>query len=235
MDGFFAMGGKTRGRRPKRLISAEGPGKAQMAGRARSIRNGNRQLLERFARGAQRRDDAARHPDRSVLLAGCRRPGDGRQLHQYATARAMARHGRPRSARRVPLRYLVRGTSAAGSGIIATAPKTNPAHPGIVWDYVDREENRDWDLKDEPSARRVKEINGYDWASKTPLNSFTELKDDGTTACGAWIYTGIYVKGPDGREINKAAQHGTTMGLARLGLRLARESAAYVQPLLRRS
>jgi formate dehydrogenase major subunit len=63
----------------------------------------------------------------------------------------------------------------------------------LVWDYIDPEANREWRIKDEPSAALIlKEINGYDWRTKKPLDSFTELKDDGSTACGAWIYTGIY-------------------------------------------
>src|SRR5262249_26153945 len=49
---------------------------------------------------------------------------------------------------------------------------------------------------DEPSADRVmKEINGYVWETGRPLDSFAELRDDGSTACGAWIYTGIYAGG----------------------------------------
>jgi formate dehydrogenase major subunit len=77
----------------------------------------------------------------------------------------------------------------------------------LVWDYLDEEANRPWRLKDEPSAERVlKEINGYYWpaaqagaaqpvAAGRPVDSFADLKDDGTTACGAWIYTGIYAGG----------------------------------------
>lgn len=36
------------------------------------------------------------------------------------------------------------------------------------------------------------EINGYDVASGTPLTTFGALKDDGSTACGVWIYAGYY-------------------------------------------
>src|SRR5207249_3728949 len=65
-----------------------------------------------------------------------------------------------------------------------------------VWDYVDDAANRPWRIKDEPSAERVlKEINGYDWRTGRPLDAFDQLRDDGTTACGAWIYTGIYAGG----------------------------------------
>src|SRR5262249_19023881 len=74
----------------------------------------------------------------------------------------------------------------------------------LLWDYDDPEESDKWRIKDEPSARLVlKEINGYTVAEglnllkSTPLTSFAELKDDGTTACGAWIYTGVYAPTKD--------------------------------------
>src|SRR5262249_10906619 len=40
-------------------------------------------------------------------------------------------------------------------------------------------------------------VRGAQTSLKTavPLNSFAELRDDGSTACGAWIYTGIYAGG----------------------------------------
>jgi formate dehydrogenase major subunit len=70
----------------------------------------------------------------------------------------------------------------------------------LTWDYVNEHANREWRIHDEPSAELVvKEINGFTWApgglrdpDAGPLSSFAELKDDGSTACGAWIYTGIY-------------------------------------------
>jgi formate dehydrogenase major subunit len=66
----------------------------------------------------------------------------------------------------------------------------------LVWSYVDAEANKRWAIRDEPSAELVlKEINGYDVKSGEPLKSFAELKDDGRTACGAWIYGGIYAGG----------------------------------------
>jgi formate dehydrogenase major subunit len=86
----------------------------------------------------------------------------------------------------------------------------------LVWDYIDPEQNKEWRIKDEPSSRLVlKEINGYhvlhpalgatagapaaagiSWGKSlkeaAPLTSFAELRDDGSTACGAWIYTGVF-------------------------------------------
>jgi formate dehydrogenase major subunit len=43
----------------------------------------------------------------------------------------------------------------------------------------------------EPSAEAVlAEINGYTVADRKPVPMFTSLKDDGSTACGCWIYSG---------------------------------------------
>ena len=53
----------------------------------------------------------------------------------------------------------------------------------------------------EPSAEAVlAEINGYD-ADGTPLSSYEQLREDGSTACGCWIYTGCYRDG-----VNQAAR-----------------------------
>jgi len=74
----------------------------------------------------------------------------------------------------------------------------------LVWDYVDEKANEHWAIKDEPSAELIlKEVNGYAWPAGSehpvkdgkPLPTFADLKDDGTTASGAWIYTGIYKDG----------------------------------------
>jgi formate dehydrogenase major subunit len=69
----------------------------------------------------------------------------------------------------------------------------------LTWDYVDEAANREWQIRDEPSAALVlKEINGYtgpDVKRGRALDSFALLKYDGTTACGAWIYTGVFAGG----------------------------------------
>lgn len=79
----------------------------------------------------------------------------------------------------------------------------------LTWDYLDAKKNEEWKIKDEPAAELIlKEINGYTWTpgkplAGKPLASFADLKDDGTTACGAWIYTGVYAptaQEPDGHN-----------------------------------
>jgi formate dehydrogenase major subunit len=60
----------------------------------------------------------------------------------------------------------------------------------LKWDYPERGELREPDVE-----AVIKEINGYDAATGRPLSSFTELRGDGSTACGCWIYSGIYADG----------------------------------------
>ena len=53
----------------------------------------------------------------------------------------------------------------------------------------------------EPDAEAVlAEINGWD-ADGRPLASYPQLKDDGSTRCGCWIYCGVYADG-----VNQAAR-----------------------------
>ncbi|TNC19035.1 formate dehydrogenase [Georgenia sp. 311] len=66
----------------------------------------------------------------------------------------------------------------------------------LTWDYPVHGEH------DEPSAEAVlREINGVDVATGRPLSTFTELRADGSTAGGCWIYTGVYADG-----VNQAAR-----------------------------
>ena len=68
----------------------------------------------------------------------------------------------------------------------------------MTWDYLAEHEPQRWRISDEPSAELVlKEINGFVVSDRSlersePLSSFGELADDGSTASGAWIYTGVY-------------------------------------------
>ncbi len=55
--------------------------------------------------------------------------------------------------------------------------------------------NWDYDLagQDEPDIEKVAlEINGYEIGKNEPLDSFGKLADDGSTACGLWLYTGYW-------------------------------------------
>jgi formate dehydrogenase major subunit len=78
---------------------------------------------------------------------------------------------------------------------------------GTVADEMDRPVlDLTWDYPvegplSEPSAEAVlAEINGFD-AEQRPLSSYLQLKDDGSTACGCWIYCGVRANG-----VNQAAR-----------------------------
>ena len=79
------------------------------------------------------------------------------------------------------------------------AGSTDPRDRAILnlaWDYPVHGEH------DEPSAEAVlREVNGYEVATGRPLSSFSELRDDGSTVAGCWIYTGVYADG-----VNQAAR-----------------------------
>ncbi|MBW3652469.1 MAG: formate dehydrogenase-N subunit alpha [Actinobacteria bacterium] len=74
--------------------------------------------------------------------------------------------------------------------------------------YAGSQRERDWPIRNlswdypehgeiaEPDVEAVaREINGYDVATGDPLPAFTALKDDGSTACGCWIYSGYFEDG----------------------------------------
>jgi len=49
---------------------------------------------------------------------------------------------------------------------------------------------------EEPDADEVlQEISGYEVETRRPIGSYHELKEDGSTACGCWIYAGCHAEG----------------------------------------
>jgi formate dehydrogenase major subunit len=67
---------------------------------------------------------------------------------------------------------------------------------GMTWRYVDPRR---------PTLEELaREINGYEVASGRQLSSFGELRDDGSTAAGNWIYTGSWTEAG-----NQMARRGT--------------------------
>src|SRR5690242_15760737 len=65
----------------------------------------------------------------------------------------------------------------------------------LTWDYPVR------GAVEDPDAEAVlAEVSGRA-SDGTPLSSYTELNDDGSTSCGCWIYCGVYADG-----VNQAAR-----------------------------
>src|SRR5262249_35872823 len=59
----------------------------------------------------------------------------------------------------------------------------------LTWDYAGDDSGTDA----EPDTEKVlREINGYHLGERRQLRGPTELASDGSTACGCWIYCGIF-------------------------------------------
>jgi formate dehydrogenase major subunit len=60
----------------------------------------------------------------------------------------------------------------------------------LKWDYPEHGEHA------EPDVEAVlKEMNGYEVQTGKPVSGFAALENDGSTACGCWIYSGIFADG----------------------------------------
>ncbi len=65
----------------------------------------------------------------------------------------------------------------------------------LTWDYP-----TEGDIEEPSAAAVLQEINGFD-ADGNPLSSYTQLRADGSTRCGCWIYCGVFADG-----INQSAR-----------------------------
>jgi formate dehydrogenase major subunit len=77
----------------------------------------------------------------------------------------------------------------------------------MVWNY-------DKPGQDEPDIEKVAiEINGYNVADGRIFSTFGDLKDDGSTACGVWVYAGYYYTDPNEQnpalKVPATKRHGT--------------------------
>jgi formate dehydrogenase major subunit len=76
------------------------------------------------------------------------------------------------------------------------SPRNAPMN-ALTWNYPTEGPLR------EPKVEEVlKEINGYTVADRVQLTSYKDLKNDGSTVCGCWIYCGVFPKS----DLNKANQ-----------------------------
>jgi formate dehydrogenase major subunit len=81
------------------------------------------------------------------------------------------------------------------------APKDQPIL-ALTWDYG----------RDEPDLEKVlAEVNGHTVADGKPVKGFGFLTDDGATACGNWIYSGVFPA--EGQNRAKARQADAAEGL----------------------
>ena len=93
------------------------------------------------------------------------------------------------------IRERLAGETGKDGGTGAGTDEMNRPVLDLTWDYPLRGPLQ------EPDAEVVlAEVNGWDGDGK-PVASYTQLKDDGSTAAGCWIYCGVYAGG-----VNQAAR-----------------------------
>jgi formate dehydrogenase major subunit len=81
----------------------------------------------------------------------------------------------------------------------------------LTWDYKIEGDHK------EPVAEEIlQEINGYTVATRELVPGFTALKADGSTACGCWIYSGVFPNSGQNRANERASKdfHGHGWGFA---------------------
>ncbi len=81
------------------------------------------------------------------------------------------------------------------NGSAASDPEMDRPLLDLTWDYP-----TEGPLQEPDAEAVLREINGWD-ADGNALSSYTQLKDDGSTTCGCWIYCGVYAD-----EVNQAAR-----------------------------
>jgi formate dehydrogenase major subunit len=93
----------------------------------------------------------------------------------------------------------------------AADPRTsNTALRALTWNYPTAGPHAEPDID-----VVLREINGHDLSSGNVLDGFRFLRDDGTTACGCWIYSGVYEHGRNrARERNASGVYGHGWGYA---------------------
>ena len=203
MKGYFLFGQNPGGGGPNAGLHRAGLRNLDWLVVARLVRDRERRLLEE----RPDRPAARRHQDRGVLPPRRGRAGEGGQPHQHAADAPVARQG-PRPARRQPLRRVVPlqpRQAPQGSCTPARPTRGTSRCLNLTWDYDFDEQPRLPDgtvsrIEGEPDLEKVlQEINGHKLDEIDPrtgrprlVSGFSELKDDGTTACGCWIYSGVF-------------------------------------------
>jgi formate dehydrogenase major subunit len=77
----------------------------------------------------------------------------------------------------------------------------NAGLSALTWDY-----SLEGTLQEPKVEEVLQEINGYTVADHTLVSGFTELKADGSTACGCWIYTGVFPRPGENRANQRNSQ-----------------------------
>ena len=231
VQGYFLLGENPAVGSAQRPDAAARPGRPGLAGGARPGPDRDGHVLAGRPGDRDRRAAHRGHRHRGLLPARRRAHREGRHVHQHPAAAAVAPQGGRAAGRRAqrpvvrlpprppdPRRSWPARTDPRWTGRCSTSPGTT------------RSTGRGEPTRRGGAAR--------DQRLRTPTGGrcrrYTELKDDGSTACGCWIYCGVLRRR---RQPGRAAQAGpgAELGGAGVGLGLAGEPADPLQPRLGRS
>jgi len=77
----------------------------------------------------------------------------------------------------------------------------NAGLSALTWDY-----SLEGTMQEPMVEEVLQEINGYAVADHTLVSGFNELKADGSTACGCWIYSGVFPRPGENRANQRNSQ-----------------------------
>src|SRR6266851_1619345 len=77
----------------------------------------------------------------------------------------------------------------------------NAGLSALTWDY-----SLEGTMQEPKVEEVLQEINGYAVADHTLVRGFNELKADGSTACGCWIYSGVFPRPGENRANQRNSQ-----------------------------
>jgi formate dehydrogenase major subunit len=70
----------------------------------------------------------------------------------------------------------------------------------LTWQYP-----TNGDIAEPDAASVLREVNGFTVADRKQLKSYQQIKDDGSTACGGWMYCGVFPDQSDNRSRSRKA------------------------------
>ncbi len=191
VKGYFLLGREPGGRVGGRAAAAARAGQPGLAGGQGPDDDRERLVLARLAGDRDRR--AGHRADRhgGVLPAGGFARGEGRQFTN--TQRLLQWHAKalePPGDARSDLSFMYDLGKRIRAKLAGLRSRAGPACAG-----PDLGLPRGRASTHEPSAAAIlAELNGYA-ADGSPLSSFTQLADDGSTRCGSWIHAGCFAGG----------------------------------------
>ena len=242
-EGLFPLRAEPRRGRAQRAPAPRGTAQPRLAGGARLVRDRERRVLEETTRAVRRpptsrpRCSSSRPPPRrrrraaSPTPSGCS-SGTTRRSTRWATA-APTPGSSTTSASASSSSTPARPTPGTSRCCTSPGTTTSTSRRGCPTARLSR-------IEGEPDLEKVlMEINGYRLDETDPrtgrprlVSGFSELEDDGTTACGCWIYSGVFPE--PGR--NRARERKLTLqpDPPRVGLRLAAQPPHPLQPRIGR-